>query len=152
MRWMALSIMWLLALPLAAREATHPCAQVAGSAARLACYDAAFPLSAEVREAEAQQVQAAFGLNTPRAPMRGVESRIEQTDLDGFEGRVIKVDHGPGGVRSFRFENGQIWTQTEARSTGHVQDGQTVQLRKGVLGSYQLVTPSGVVLRVRRTR
>ena len=47
MRWMALSIMWLLALPLAAQEATHPCAQVAGSAARVACYDAAFPLSAE---------------------------------------------------------------------------------------------------------
>lgn len=152
MRWMALPIMWLLAFPLAAQAATHPCAQLAGPVARLACYDAAFPLAADVVEAEAQQAQAAFGLNKTQPPQRGGDDRSERADSDGFEGRVIKVDHGQGGLRSFRFENGQVWTQTEARSSGHVQDGQIVQLRKGILGSYQLVTPAGVMLRVRRTR
>lgn len=152
MRWTALPIMWLLAFPLAAQETTHPCALLAGAAARLACYDAAFPLSADVLEAEAQQAQAAFGLNGPQAPSRSTDGRGEGAGSDGFEGRVVKVDYGPGGLRSFSFENGQVWTQTEARGSGHVQDGQVAQLRKGILGSYQLVTPAGVVLRVRRSR
>lgn len=152
MRWTALPILWLFAFPLAAQEAAHPCALLAAPAARLACYDAAFPLSADVLEVEAQQAQAAFGLTGPQAPSRSADDRVEGTDSDGFEGRVVEVDYGPGGLRSFRFENGQVWTQTEARGSGHVQDGQVVQLRKGLLGSYQLVTPAGVVLRVRRSR
>ncbi|MDR6991561.1 hypothetical protein [Luteimonas sp. 3794] len=152
MRCVALLLMWLLISPLAAQEPAHPCARLAGPAARLACYDAAFPLSAEVVETEARQVQAAFGLNGPQAPLRSTDDGADGSASDGFEGRVVKVDYGPGGLRSFRFENGQVWIQTEARGSGHVQDGQIVQLRKGILGSYQLVTPAGVVLRVRRSR
>jgi uncharacterized cupin superfamily protein len=54
-------------------------------------------------------------------------------------------------LRSFNLENGQVWMQAESRSTGHVQAGDAVQVRKGLLGVYQLVMPNGVTLRVRRT-
>ena len=151
MRCISLSILCLLALPLAAQEPSHPCARLADPAARLVCYDSAFPLSPEVAEAATQQAQADFGLDRPQAASDS-GYRVQHAEPDGFESRVVKVDHGRGGVRSFNLENGQVWTQVEARSSGHVQDGQVVQVRKGVLGSYQLVTPAGVNLRVRRAR
>jgi hypothetical protein len=151
MRYILLSLLWLFAPPLAAQEPGHACARVAGSAARLACYDKVFPPPPEVNEEAARQVEADFGLNKPREPLRNPGQTVEQADPERIETRVVKVDYDRSGLRSFNLENGQVWMQAESRSTGHVQAGDAVQVRKGLLGVYQLVMPNGVTLRVRRT-
>lgn len=152
MRRVSLSILWLLALPVAAQETHHPCAGEADPVARLACYDEAFPLPQHVVEAGKQQAQAGFGLVRPRDISPDSQQALETIVPGRIESRVIDVDHDRSGQRRFTLENGQTWTQTEARSSGHVQVGDVVQVRKGVLGAYQLVTAAGVFLRVRRTR
>jgi len=152
MRCLLLLFLWLFALPLAAQPTTHACAGVADPAARLACYDRAFPPPPEVIEAAVEKAQADFGLEKPRESLLGPGQTVEQANPERIESRVAKVDYGSGGQRIFALENGQVWTQTEARSTGHLQPGDAVQVRKAMLGGYHLVMPNGVSLRVRRTR
>lgn len=145
-------LLWLFALPLAAQPATHDCAGVAAPSARLACYDKAFPPLPEVIEAAVEKAQADFGLDNQREPLRSPGQTAEQADPERIESRVVKVDYGSGGQRIFVLENGQVWAQTEARSSGHLQSGDPVQVRKAMLGGYHLVMPNGVSVRVRRTR
>ncbi len=150
MRCLLLPLLGLFALPLAAQETSHACASVAQPAARLACYDKAFPPSREVIEAASEKAQADFGLKQSPESLGNPGQAAGQADPERIESRVIKVDHG--GQRSFHLENGQVWTQTEARSAGHVQAGDVVQVRKAILSGYHLVMPNGVIVRVRRTR
>lgn len=145
-------LMWLFALPLAAQQPTHPCAGVVEPAARLACYDGAFPPPPEVGEAAAQRAHADFGLVRQHDSLRNPGQMTGQSDPERIESRVAKVNHASGGQRGFHLENGQVWTQTESSSLGHVRAGDLVQVRKGLVGGYQLVTLGGVALRVRRAR
>nr|WP_232114426.1 hypothetical protein [Luteimonas sp. XNQY3] len=152
MRFFLTLLLLLLASPVAAQQNPHGCANVGEAAARLACYDRAFPPSPEVLEAAAEKGRADFGLNTPRDPLRNPGQTGEHANPERIESRVIKVDYGHSGRRDFTLENGQVWMQTEARSSGHVQVGDVVQVRTGILGGYQLITSAGVALRVRRAR
>lgn len=152
MRSFLFLLMSLFALPLAAQTPTHACAGVVDPAARLACYDKAFPPPPEVIEAAVEKAQADFGLEKPGDPLLGPGQTVEQADPERIESRVARVDYGSSGQRVFALENGQVWTQTEARSSGHLQPGELVQVRKAILGGYHLVMPNGVSLRVRRTR
>lgn len=130
----------------------HPCAAIALPSERLACYDKAFPPPLHVLQAANEKAQADFGLNTPREVLRNPGQQAGQANPESVTSRVAKVDYGRSGQRSFQLENGQVWGLTEASSTGHVQAGDNVQVRKAMLAGYVLVTPSGVVLRVRRLR
>lgn len=150
MRRALLSLVCLIALPLAAQQSTHDCANVPDPAARLACYDKAFPPPREVVEAAEEKARADFGLSPSRDSLRNPGQTAEQADPERIESRVIKVDHG--GARSFHLENGQVWTQTDGRSLGHAQAGDVVQVRKAILSGYQLIMPNGISVRVRRTR
>lgn len=153
MHRLLLPILWFAAPPLLAQEANHACASVGEPAARLACYDKAFPPPPEVIEAAAAKAQADFGLGESRgSSLRNPGQTAEQAEPERIESRVVKVDYVGSAQRSFTLENGQVWTQTESRSGGHVQAGATVQVRKVILGGYQLILPNGVALRVRRTR
>ncbi len=143
---------YLLAPSLAAQPVLHTCASVAEPAARLACYDKAFPPPPAVHAAAAEKAQADFGLNKSREPLLNPGQTPEEAAPERIDSRVTKVEYGRGGQRSFTLESGQIWTQAESRSSGHVQAGESVQLRKGLMGRYMLVTPAGVRLGVRRTR
>lgn len=144
--------LWLFALPLAAQPAGHPCANVVDPAARLACYDEAFPLPQEVIEAAVAKAQADFGLDGQDEPLLSPGQSAEQANPERIESRVVKVDDGRGMERIVTLENGQVWSQTGARSSGHLQAGDVVQVRKATLGGYHLVMPNGVSVRVRRTR
>lgn len=152
MRCLLLPLLWLIAPPLAAQQATHSCANVAEPAARLACYDRAFPPPPEVIEAATEKAQADFGLDKPRGSLRNPGQTDEQADPERIESRVAKVGHVREGQRIFTLENGQVWTQTDSRGGGHVQAGDVVQVRKGILSGYLLAMPNGVAVRVRRTR
>lgn len=152
MRYLSLPLLCLSAPVLAVPTATHACANVAVPSARLACYDKAFPPPPAVNEAAAENARADFGLNRPRESLLNPGQTREQAAPEHIEARVTKVEYGRGGQRGFILENGQTWTQTESRSSGQVQSGDTVQVRKGLLSGYVLVTPGGVQLSVRRTR
>lgn len=152
MRCLLLLLLCLPGLPLAAQQTDHACASVAEPAARLACYDQAFPPPPEVNKLAAAKAQGDFGLDAPRDSLRNPGQTVEEADPARIESRVLKVDYAHNGQRSFSLENGQLWRQTESRSTGHVRPGDIVQVRKAVLGSYMLMTPDGVGLRVSRAR
>jgi hypothetical protein len=145
------SFVCLFVLSLAAHAATHPCALESVPAARLACYDKAFPPPPEVQEAAAERARAEFGDERSRVALRDPGQVVEQVDPQSIESVVVRVDHSLG-ARSVTLEDGQVWTQTDARSGGHVRAGDTVQVKRAILGGYHLVTPNGVILRVRRTR
>ncbi|MFT4256730.1 MAG: hypothetical protein QM599_07225 [Pseudoxanthomonas sp.] len=150
-----LPLPWLLlaAAPtaFAAAEAAHPCATVADPAARLACYDKAFPPPPAVHEAATKKAVQEFGLEKQAAPLFNPGQTREDADPERIESRVAKVDYA-GGTRTISLENGQVWTLAEANSRGPLKAGDAVHVRKGLLGSYLLVTPAGVGLRVRRVR
>lgn len=151
-RCLLLLFLCLPALPLTAQVPAHACARVAEPAARLGCYDEAFPPPPEVHEAAAAKAQGDFGLDRPRESLRNPGQSVEEADPERIESRVVKVDYAHNGQRSFSLENGQVWRQSESRSIGHVRAGDVVQVRKALMGSYMLLTPDGVGLRVSRAR
>ena len=152
MRSLLLLPLVLLSLPLSAQQPTHGCAGVAEPAARLACYDEAFPPLPEAIEAATARARADFGLDRQPDPLRNPGQSAQQADPERIESRVVKVDHDGATQSGFHLENGQVWVRAQSGSSGRVQAGDSVQVRKGLMGSYQLVTPNGVTFRVRRIR
>lgn len=138
--------LFLIPVAAAAQPASHECAVVPDASARLACYDHAFPPPVETLQAASEKAQADFGLD---AAEQGPSLGPPQPER--IQGAVAKVDQGRG-VRVFTLDNGQVWTQTDPRTVGHVSPGDVVQVRKAILGGYTLVMPNGVSVRVRRTR
>lgn len=138
MRYFALALLCLFATPLTAQPASHTCARVADPAARLACYDTMYPPSPEAEEMVAEKASASFGMKS-------------RTDPERIESRVLTVGYEHNGARRFTLENGHVWTQADSGGP-RIQSGDAVQVRKGLIGSYLLVAPNGVTLRVRRTR
>jgi hypothetical protein len=52
-----------------------------------------------------------------------------------------------------KLENDQVWEQAEIVTTkARLKPGDVVTIRKAALGSYTLLTPSRMVIRVRRVR
>lgn len=147
-----LALLAVLSAPLGAQQPSHACASLAAPAARLACYDEAFPLLPEVAEAAARRARDEFGLvRLPESP-GDAESAIDQQGLEQVESRVLRVDRGRDGQRIVILENGQVWAQTGSHSSGYLKAGDLVQVRKGLVGGYALVMSNGVTVRVRRTR
>ena len=153
-QWYRVVVFCMLSCPALAfaAEPGHPCALVVDPGDRLVCYDEAFPPPAEVHQAAAKKAIDEFGLgdraSTPGAPAQGLDAN----DPGSVVGLVAGVDYGSGGRRRVLLENGQAWTLTESSSAGPLKPGDEVLVRKGLMGSYLLRTPSGVSLRVRRTR
>lgn len=147
-----LALACLSPLQAIAADATHPCAPVTEPAERLACYDKAFPPPAEVYEAAEKKAVAEFGLGQNPGNLANPGQSRGDVEPERIDSLISKVEYGSGGSRTFRLENGQAWRLTEASSAGHVSEGDSVVVRKSLIGSYQLVTPSGVLLRVRRVR
>lgn len=145
-RTLALALSLALCGPALAEGGAHPCASISADAQRLACFDRAFPrapsaanaANAAVAPAASQQ----FGLPAP-APAPG-------TVLDAIEAKVVSVGRLSRGERLFQLDNGQRWAETNAEARGPVAPGDTVRVERGAFGSFLLVTPSRVGLRVRR--
>lgn len=129
----------------AQQVASHRCAAVVDSTARLACYDAEYPPSAEVVAATADRQVREFGQNGQR------RTKAEEGP-DRLEARVTSLAYRSDGARTVDLDSGQQWLITEPASRGHFSQGDRVILRKAALGSYMLVTPAGVALRARRIR
>lgn len=138
-----------ISVPAFAAEPAHPCAPVLDPVERLACYDRAFPPPPEVHEAAARKAVDDFG--RPPAPQLANARPTDEADPERIQGKVARIVYGQG-TRTVTLDNGQAWMLTEATSRGPVAEGDTVAVRKGVMGNYILVTPAGVGLRARRVR
>jgi hypothetical protein len=176
---MARGLGLLLAIGVAAAgagEPTHPCAAVDDPAERLACYDETFPrpgavagveqkvggpvaeptevpqpreIPAAPAAAEGPELVEEFGLTEAQLQARDPE-RPREPRVDRIEATVVGIRHRASGERLVTLDNGQVWLQTEITVRGHLAEGDQVVIRRAAFGSFQLVTPGRVALRVRR--
>lgn len=127
------------------------CASISDGTKRLACYDsalaaadseaasrlaeqrraaelAAAKAAEEARARKEQERLAAFGADTAKAnneSVKEISASIAELS-EGLSGFVVTLD------------NGQVWRQTEARTLPPVRVGDTVSIRKGMIGGYRM--------------
>lgn len=157
-----------LAVPLSAVVAASPpdaslrellaCRHIAPSAARLTCFDrtsAALALSPASSPAQAPRLAApamkaaldphrTFGLPSATIVKREASAAgVRVKDLAHITARVVRMSQAPDGGAIFDLDNGQVWRQLDPDGTDmYTQAGATVEISRGVLGSYWLDTPS----------
>lgn len=162
----------LAVAPAFAAEVTHRCASVAADAARLQCYDAAFgkpagaaassaadgrtaasaPAAAVVPAATDASVKAReeFGLSESEKRTRRQEPEDQTASITG---QVAQLGRRPTGELVVSLADGQVWAQIESDdSRSRVKVGDTITIRKASLGSYLLVGPDRIAMRVRRVK
>jgi predicted Zn-dependent protease len=134
---------------------SHPCGFEADPQSRLACYDRAFPPQGNAAvpmpspEAVLEKQRDEFGLPEAEVVKRDPE-RARPADLGGIEAAVARVSISPQGARVVYLDNGQAWRFLDVTTRGPLAVGDRVQIRRAAMGSFQLVTPGRVALRVRR--
>ncbi len=134
----------------AALPATHACARIVAPTERLDCYDRAFPPVHDT-QAEAREQARTFGLG-PRHSAGRDQPAAEDGLGRSMASQVVSVDRNREGERVFTLNNGQVWRQSESSVLGLVRAGDAISIRAGSFGSYLLITPGGVPLRVKRIR
>lgn len=132
--------------------ATHACASVVEPNVRLACYDAAFPVVEEVREAAAHRVEREFGLSRAEIAARNPDPVVEGVDPDRVEATIVDVVYGTRQERIFTLDNDQVWVQTDTSTRGRAVVGDKIEIQRGMMGNYTLRTPARVGIPVRRSR
>jgi len=152
-----------------AAEPSHPCSAIDDASQRLACYDAAFgrpagattvtitpkPALAPATTATAAAVdpvaqqRAEFGLSDAAKKARDPQQAAQ---AESITDTLAALGQRPTGELVFNLQNGQVWMQIESDTRTRVKAGDTVTIRKGALGSFLLVGPDRVSVRVRRAR
>mgnify|MGYP006144478191 CR=1 FL=1 len=147
----AVALLLLAAPGLAlAQSPSHPCAETEDPEARLACYDEAFPPVAsatDMSEARREQARRDFGLSIVQK--RDMEPERNAAP-ERIEAVVVSVTQRGNGQRLVTLDNEQIWLVTEATDKGWIEAGDTIVVRRGVIGNFLLRTAGRVNLRVRR--
>lgn len=161
----------LLAANVSLAADARECLEIPGDAERLACYDSAFgrrsvavPASPDVptaaRPAPASETSAApilvdpvaeFGLSESQKRAQNPE-RAKDVSPESITAKVSQVGRQPTGGLLVTLENGQVWAQSESLSKARIAVGDEVTVRKATMGSYMLVAPNKVAMRVRRVR
>ena len=73
-----------------------------------------------------------------------VQKREEQAALPKeIQARVTAVQRRPRGEHVLTLDNGQVWEQTEYRAEPRYSAGDTVVIRRGLLGSFLLTQQKG---------
>lgn len=124
-------------------QESHPCAAVAGSSERLACFDKSFPPGPQATAALAEASRQNFGLVQKKETVKGAEQ---------IDAALAAVTYASGGLRLFEFDNGQVWRETEVNRMGMLKKGDKVTIREGALSSFLLITPGGASIRVKRVK
>lgn len=127
----------------------HECAAIPEPEQRLACYDRMYPPAPQDPATIAEKARKLFGLSNNAQQAR---KQAQDAEPDRVEARLAGLGQAPGGGRMFTLDNGQVWVETESTFRGHVVEGNAVVVRKAAFGTFMLVTPAKVSLRVRRMR
>jgi hypothetical protein len=134
------------------------CAALDDPAARLACFDAAFPraprsgppkpVAAAVAADEPVSEAGKFGLSVKQR--KAIEPKPAQPEMVATTAAVKNVRRLPSGYLLIDLDNDQVWQQTEVDSHIWLRPGDRVTIRRASLGSYLLDTPTNYSTRVRR--
>jgi len=131
--------------PPALPAALQACAQERGDSQRLACHDREIPRLATTPDKS-------FGLAAQQ------QSKLEQPDVrekpkpQTLSSSVTAVSQRVDGRIVVALANGQIWVRGEAWKAIPLNVGDAITIKPGVLGCFQLDTPSGVSIWVTRAR
>lgn len=146
-----------MAIPLSANaaEGSHRCAEQFDDARRLACYDAEYGRPVIVRTpaaAAGPAVVAAPVVETrpPASQTKAAKKTTAATSSGRFTASIKTLDLLYDGRFRATFDNGEVWTQLEPDKAVVLAAGDTVTVKKAVLGSFQLVTPAGIITRVKQ--
>ena len=129
------------------------CASISDGAKRLSCYDSALAAAdseAAARLAEQRRVaEIAAAKAAEEAMARREQERLaafgasSSPKIDGEEAvseisaSIAEIGQGMSGY-VVTLDNGQVWRQTEARTLPPVRVGDTVTIRKGMMGGYRM--------------
>ena len=143
------------------RNAASKSAATAGAAAAATAAGAAAPKSPAVASPTA--VHAAPAAATPKDPVTefGLTEAAKQAKdpakaaeaakaPTSVTAKVISVRFKKYGEFVVTLDNGQVWEQNEPMPSAIVRVGDTVTVKKAVLGSYTLVTAARVATKVHR--
>jgi hypothetical protein len=90
-----------------------------------------------------------FGLSEKDKLARASDAE-RKVSSDGIEAAVTGIAYRGTGEMLVTLDNGQVWMQAEAVTHARLRIGDTVTIRKAAMGSYQLLTPGRIAMRVRR--
>jgi hypothetical protein len=132
--------------------ASHPCARIAEPARRLACFDQHYPVAAPVAAQPGPAAVASLPAPAASAARFGLLPSADERprELESISAVVREIDSLRHRERVFVLDNGQRWAERVAESSGTVNPGDRISIVRGSFGSFMLVTPAGVGLRVRR--
>lgn len=140
-----------------AADRSHRCAEQIDDAQRLACYDAQYGKPDKVASAGPSAAQApALQAPVPDARPAVADSKAKAPKSAAQSGnltasiRALSVFHD--GRFKATLDNGEVWTQLEPDKAAVLAVGDSITLKKAMLGSFQLVTPRGVVTRVKQAQ
>ncbi|MFN4115041.1 MAG: hypothetical protein ACK4F7_00895 [Inhella sp.] len=139
-------ILTLSLLAIALGSQAQPCAEIAEPTARLACYDKQFPPKALPVGSSAPAAALVPDANNQRFGLPP-ERSAEPTSMSA---QLSAVQQRQDGARIFVLDNGQRWLETDAQRRGVTNVGDHIEIRSAALGSFILVTPARVGIRVRR--
>jgi hypothetical protein len=139
-------------------DALLACRHIAGSVARLACFDrqsallakspvaGSAPHPAGAARARSQGALAAAGLSSVQtfglAPLQIAARQAAAEKLpqrvDHITARIAGLSSASDGREIFALSNHQVWVQLEAGGRSHGRVGDAVRISRGWLGSYWL--------------
>jgi hypothetical protein len=136
-RWLPLLMSLCAVVPCARSESlpesVRACAQESDAGRRLACYD---------KEVARLNQPPGQGKDSQTEDRFGAEGKLQANGavakLDKLEAHIGAISHRPDGKLVLRLVNDQIWEQTEYGPDLRLQEGDLVQIRRGVLGAYWL--------------
>jgi FtsP/CotA-like multicopper oxidase with cupredoxin domain len=137
----------------ASKSATNAGAAAAGAAAAPKSPAVASPTAVHAAPAAAtpKDPVAEFGLTEAakqaKDPAKAAEAAKAPTSVTA---KVISLRFKKYGEFVVTLDNGQVWEQNEPMPSAIVRVGDTVTVKKAVLGSYTLVTAARVATKVRR--
>jgi hypothetical protein len=126
-------------------DALQACTQERDDSKRLACYDR------EVARLAAKPDKS-FGLSPQQ------QNKLEPPELrdkpkpQALSSSVSALSQRADGRTVLTLANGQVWVQGEAWTAMPVSVGDTITIKPGALGSFQLYVPSGIAIWVTRAR
>lgn len=137
-----------------ARVSPAPRPSTPAAPAAVAAPAVAAPAVAAPAVKDALDPRRTFGLSQNRIVAREESAAgVREKELSHITARVVRILRAPNGGAIFDLDNGQVWKQLEPDGTDvFAKAGDSIEISRGFLGSYWLVTPSYQRFNVARLR
>jgi hypothetical protein len=133
-------------------DTLQKCSEEKTDSVRLACYDREIEALKKAGEDARPSPEARFGVAGELLRKQQERERENAPELEQLESNVAKVTTRARGEYVVQLENGQVWEQTEMKSSVIVRKGDKVKIVPGSLGSFWLENSAGRRTRVKRIR